>query len=136
MHAARTLVASGLLALATAVGEAAGPPPPLGRDWYGDLLPRYAGARLGTVRPGHPGGARALAFSGDGKLLVTSGGVARSWRLSDGKLLDVTEGVDLVSRSGNRFVALKRAGDGATLHDLVSGKEIGRTRWSPLKDRP
>ena len=143
MVAPRTLTALVFLALATGLGQAAGPPPPVGRDWYGDPLPRCAVARLGTVRLRHPGGAWGLAFSGDGKLLVASdgiarrrGGVTRSWRVPDGKLLDVTEGVAVVSRSGDRLVALKQAGDGATLHDLTSGKVIARTRWLPPKRPP
>src|SRR5262249_17406271 len=121
MLAIRTVTAWVILSGAAVLAEAAGPPPPVGRGWYGDPLPRSAVARLGTVRLRHPGGAGRLAFSGDGKLLASSGGGAvHLWRVSDGGRLQRTMGVDVVSRSGARLIALKRTGDGATLQDIVS----------------
>src|SRR5947209_20521665 len=67
------------------------PPAPKGgpvhTDRYGDLLPDGAIARLGTVRLWHHD-ADQLAFSGDGKMLVSGGPRSiRLWAVPNGQLL-------------------------------------------------
>ena len=66
------------------------PPKPEGRpiraDRYGDPLPEYALARLGTVRFRHNGGVDAIAVSPDGKTLFGGGGRSvRAWDAATGK---------------------------------------------------
>jgi RNA polymerase sigma factor (sigma-70 family) len=58
-------------------------------DQYGDPLPAGALARLGTVRLRHPGGIWSLAFSADGKTVVSGGNdaTARLWDVATGKEL-------------------------------------------------
>src|SRR5438046_675574 len=55
------------------------------RDRHGDLLPEGAVARLGTIQA-HPG-AYSIAFSPDGKSLMTVGpGSVRHWDTARGKI--------------------------------------------------
>jgi RNA polymerase sigma factor (sigma-70 family) len=66
-------------------------PPRVGTDRHGDPLPDGALARLGTVRWRHGAFALALAYSPDGKMIVTSG-VGRAlvlWDAATGKELRV-----------------------------------------------
>ncbi len=62
---------------------------PVHVDRQGDPLPEGALARLGTTRLRHPDGLRGVAFSTDGKVLVSSdrGGTVRLWEVPSGKLL-------------------------------------------------
>jgi hypothetical protein len=53
--------------------ERPGEPAPIGTDRYGDPLPPAALARLGTVRWRHTTGIVWMAFTPDGKRLVTGG---------------------------------------------------------------
>src|SRR5206468_2925617 len=58
-------------------------------DGHGDPLPDGAVARFGTVRLWHPGGVVQLAYSPDGRTLVSVGGDGRCrvWDAATGKLL-------------------------------------------------
>src|SRR5262249_17303614 len=71
-------------------GRGAEPPEPEGRpvrdDRYGDPLPEYALARLGTVRFRHNRGVDGLALSPDGKTVFGGGGRSvRAWDAATGK---------------------------------------------------
>jgi RNA polymerase sigma factor (sigma-70 family) len=59
------------------------------RDHHGDPLPPGALARLGTMRLRHNGGIGSLAFTPDGKGLLTAGGdnFPRLWEVPTGKLI-------------------------------------------------
>jgi WD40 repeat protein len=59
-------------------------------DRYGDPLPPGALARLGTVRLRHAEGVHSLAFTRDGKGLITAGGKKepiRLWDVATGRML-------------------------------------------------
>ena len=80
---------------------------------------------------GHPDGANSVAFSPDGKLVLTCGGgdrVARLWDAASGKEIRRLEGhsfaVDLVAFASDGKHVLTGGGDGtARLWDTASGKE-------------
>src|SRR5262245_12210038 len=62
------------------------PTPPRRFDLQGDALPEGAVARLGTVRFRHGNFIHDLAYSPDGKLLVsTSTDALRVWEVASGK---------------------------------------------------
>jgi WD40 repeat protein len=56
-------------------------------DAHGDPLPSGALARLGTVRFRHASAVNAMAFSSDGKILVSAGSTTRLWDVDTGKEL-------------------------------------------------
>ena len=127
MLALRSSIAGLILVVLVAQGVSRAAAPPLPRlDHYGDPLPPHAVARLGTTRLRHPGGAEQLAFSADGKTLASSKNGVRLWRVADGRLMKYTEKLASVTRVGNGFLALRGTGGGLSLHDVVTGKDVGR----------
>jgi WD40 repeat protein len=109
---------------------------PARTDLYGDPLPAGAIGRLGTVRFRHSGPIRCLAFSPDGKT-VLSGGFdcrVRLWEIATGKQIwqigidppsfeNVVEAVAF-SPSGKTLAAA--AGRVVFLWDVATRKELGR----------
>jgi RNA polymerase sigma factor (sigma-70 family) len=109
-------------------------------DRQGDPLPEGALARLGTVRFRHGGsGVAVVAFSGDGKTLVSGsegGGWVRVWDRSTGKeLRHFRLGGELaihcvaLSADGRTFAAAAVPNPGATNHaihlwDATTGKQL------------
>lgn len=55
-------------------------------DWQGDPLPDGAVARMVSSRLRHPGSVRTLAFSADGRSIVSGGNDLRLWDAATGKL--------------------------------------------------
>src|SRR5262245_66026970 len=80
-------VLSALLALLLCNRAFAEPIPRL--DLHGDPLPDGVLVRLGTVRWRHGGAGAAIAYSPDGKTLVSGGwhGTLRFWDVASGKEL-------------------------------------------------
>lgn len=127
MLALRSSIAGLILVVLVALGVSRAAAPPLPRlDHYGDPLPRHAVARLGTTRLRHPGGASDLAFSADGKTLASSGHGVRLWRVADGRPMKYAEELASVTRVGNGLLALRATDGGLSLHDVVTGKDVGR----------
>jgi WD40 repeat protein len=85
---------------------------PARTDRYGDPLPPGALVRLGTVRWRHTTGLFRMAFTRDGKGLVTAGTLdpARLWDVASGRLLRQfddwgTKGGNIVFSPDGRLVA-------------------------------
>src|SRR4029077_12531928 len=102
----------------------------------GDPLPARAFARLGTVRFRHTSHAGPLAYSPDGKTLLSAGITLRIWDVATGKLVREVpwphSAVHSVAISPDgRFIAeigttpTGGAVDVVHLRDDVSGKEVG-----------
>jgi WD40 repeat protein len=103
-------------------------------DRYGDALPGGVVARLGTVRLRHAGDVFLVAFSPDGKTLVSGGGdeTIRFWDPLTGKQLRQFRGEP---RSIGAFTALSPDGkrlasgthwgpDGIHLWDTATGRKL------------
>jgi RNA polymerase sigma factor (sigma-70 family) len=105
-------------------------------DRFGDPLPPGAVARLGTIRLRHTAG-RALAFSKDGKHLISCGrdGEVRVWDAATGELVQRTR-LAGKAREYIDYGGISVAPDGATaatwdgktayLYDTATGRERGR----------
>ncbi len=93
---------------------------PLAADVYGDPLPAGAVARLGTVRFRHLGWHKSVAFSPDGKTVVSraENHSLRFWETATGKLLGEIETEDTiftafaVSPDGKRIASAGAVKDG------------------------
>lgn len=103
---------------------------PARTDLYGDPLPADAIARLGTVRFRHLGGVSSIAYSGDGKRLVSGGDdrKVRVWDAGTGRELalligphDRVNGVAF-SATDNLVAAASREGS-VYLWDLHNSSE-------------
>ncbi len=98
-------------------------------DHYGDPLPPGAVARLGTVRFRHEGEASALAFSGDGKILVANTGSGLIvWDATTGKQMYQLPVRVLGSRGGG--AGLDVSPDGTTLAIVESARAANSSKIS------
>lgn len=124
-------------------------PPP---DDYGDPLPEGAVARLGTIRLRHVirdySGAACVAFSPDGKTLVSGGDVGlRAWDVATGRDLGwfptaapatavqfIPDGKSLLTTDNNGSTRLWQAGTGILLREtkLASDDQFFRGQESFL----
>lgn len=133
--------------LAAARASAAEPPagkaeasPAIG-DAFGDPLPPWALARLGTLRWRHGPGLSHIAFDAAGDRVVTAGveGVVRVWDADTGREVQCRWGDPLrpdhagrraLSADGRRAAVVERDGTLRVL-DVRSGKEVGRIATGP-----
>jgi WD40 repeat protein len=106
-------------------------------DQYGDALPTGAFARLGTVRFRHSSRAGPLAYSADGKTLVSAGRNIRIWDVATGKQVrhiscpHLTVFSVAISPDGRLIAEIGTtptggADDVVHLRDAASGKEVGQ----------
>jgi RNA polymerase sigma factor (sigma-70 family) len=134
-----------------AAGLAAGPwqpekadAPEGRRDLHGDPLPAGALARLGTVRLRHSARAECVAFSADGKRLLTAaGGVAVLWDAATGRevrrfgapaapkdddptALRLGETAAALSPDGRAVALAYRQKDGVRVWDVATGRDLRR----------
>jgi RNA polymerase sigma factor (sigma-70 family) len=106
-------------------------------DYYGDPLPQGAIARMGTVRRRHEGAL--LAFSADGKALITAGSDAAVgfWDVTTGKLKRRTQvivptiphsepGVSVAALSADGKLLATFVAQTVYLSDTTTGKELRR----------
>jgi RNA polymerase sigma factor (sigma-70 family) len=124
------------------VTASASPPDPseeLRRDRYGDPLPSGALTRLGTVRWRHATGRFCMAFTPDGKGLITAGEgqPARLWERATGRMLrefgdsrDNQVYVAALSPDGRTLAERVAAGD-LCLWDVDTGKLLHRWKAKP-----
>jgi WD40 repeat protein len=135
MH--RIRLQAGLLLLSLLPGPAPAAAPPASRrtDRQGDPLPRWAIARLGTVRLRHGvslgSGHGNLIFSGDGRTLLS--------RSDDGLAVwDVESGRRLLWKSGRDWKATRLLANGKTLVTAIARKGgwvVERSSWGRPDDR-
>ncbi|MBI1913371.1 MAG: sigma-70 family RNA polymerase sigma factor [Planctomycetes bacterium] len=145
----------GGLAILLAQRPADSPRPPAAEkaqvDQAGDPLPAGAVLRLGTGRFRHSGGSKELAFSPDGKTLLTQSKntLLRFWETATGRLLAAVETDDYLfdgfalSGDGRRFASAGTLKDEdgfqsrgiVRLWDTATRKEIRTIRLGE-KDRP
>jgi RNA polymerase sigma factor (sigma-70 family) len=99
-------------------------------DLYGDPLPDGAVARLGSLQFRH-GGLADLAFSADGKALITSGadGILKVWDVGTGNLtrsirLEGTDSVGGCALSPDGKLAAARGAKAVTVWDALTGKQL------------
>ena len=124
---------SGYLALVMLGMFAAGP---ARTDYYGDPLPPGALARMGSVQLRHEGAS--LAFSADGKTLISAGGaMVRFWDMTTGRQLHHTRielpktpedrpGVVIAGLSPDGRTVAAFSDDELLLYDTATGEERRR----------
>jgi WD40 repeat protein len=106
-------------------------------DLYGDALPPGAFARLGTVRFRHSSRAGALAYSADGKTLLSAGKTIRVWDVATGKQVrhipcpHLTVHSVAISPDGRLIAEIGNTPTGGAedlvhLRDAATGKEVGQ----------
>ncbi len=104
-------------------------------DLSGDKLPRWAIARLGTVRLRHAGRVNSVAFCDDGNTIVSGSAMAsrlegirgvRLWDAATGKELQRVEGARVfVAPDGRSFATIPPMDTGSKIRLFdVTGKEI------------
>jgi WD40 repeat protein len=114
-------------------------------DCHGDPLPPGASARLGTLRFRSSDGFQSLAYTPDGRYLVSGGrGGARAWEAATGQLVR-RFGADLPQPSepadlspDGKLVAVGGWGDdmgGCAVYELTSGKQLYRFGTGGIRQR-
>ncbi len=140
MRFQRLLALAALALLSPLVSGAAGPPDLGHRDLHGDPLPEGALVRLGTTRLRHEQAIQCLAFSPDGKTLLT-GGYSRNlvyWDRATGKeikrVLVGPHGISSIQFSANGKVLALGCNDGTVrILDPVTGVER-KTLTDPMRN--
>lgn len=110
-----------------------GQPPPR-KDAYGDVLPHGAIKRLGTTRLQHLRSVRQVAFTADGKRLITIGDdfVCSTWDLTTGKEVrrevwgDPKMPLDVLLANERIAMLLLGRGDASHRHVMASLSADGR----------
>jgi WD40 repeat protein len=145
VRVAQVLLPAALAAVLTAPATAAQP----GTDRYGDPLPAGAVARLGSARFLHSGSPQPVAFSPDGKALLTSAREPffRVWDVTTGREMRrfMLKGLtpDRVAPSPDgRWIASTNDDGTVTVWDAATGKQrfsrgLGPDNWmAPLAWAP
>ena len=116
--------------------------PKPGIDSHGDPLPEGAVARLGTVRWRRNGGYACLAFSPDGKTVVTGGSSLQVWDLATGKELrhfaaPNREDVDqLIFADEGKALVGTGTGGNVYVWDAATGRELRHISGPPVHYYP
>jgi WD40 repeat protein len=118
---------------------AAGPPsPPV--DCFGDPLPKYARARMGTVRFNEGAFVRQALYTPDGKSLVTVTGnqAVHVWDVATGRIVRTIGNPEsqfreiAISADGLAMATIEEVPGPLRLWDLASGRE--RRRWHGTRE--
>ena len=120
--------------VAKAVNELA---PPV--DRYGDPLPKYARARLGSTRFRHGDGLWQALYTPDGRYVVAAGGFSGTcvWDAATGtKLREIGDsanrGQEFALSPDGRTLATIESSGGLRLRDFATGRE--QRRWHAAKN--
>ena len=123
----------------------AAPPRSSPSDRFGDPLPKYARARLGSTRFHHGTSLFQALYTPDGKSLVAIeyDAIVRVWDAATGRIIAEIGDVKADSRMSSRYREIALSPDGKALAmidqpaelsiwDLASGRE--RRRWHQARD--